>query len=238
VVRRRAGVRGFCFLGCRSTVFWPSSSCTGLTGGISAVSGSSPPSGLPRVAATRRSGARGRVRSGSLGVRSTAFGSFPPRTRRSVGFTGIFRVVSGWFWAAPSRVVSTRRRRRPHVAVTRYRHCIFFFVIRDLGVSCGFFLYSGCVGIGFLLGLGVFFCILEGFIVSWVFFVFWGFTIASWVFGGGFYCTLGLMWFWGLWPCGFSRVFYVGYWGFFCIVGSLLYLGFFCIMGGLLLYLG
>jgi hypothetical protein len=41
----------------------------------------------------------------------------------------------------------------------------FFFVIRDLGVSCGFFLYSGCVGIGFLLGLGVFFCILEDFIV-------------------------------------------------------------------------
>jgi len=28
--------------------------------------------------------------------------------RRSVGFTGIFRVVSGWFWEAPLRVVSTR----------------------------------------------------------------------------------------------------------------------------------
>jgi hypothetical protein len=61
------------------------------------------------------------------------------------------------------------------VAATRRHHCIFFFtcslgfffVIRDLGVSCGFFLCSGCVGIGFLLGLGVllyfggFYCILR-----------------------------------------------------------------------------
>ncbi len=93
------------------------------------------------------------------------------------------------------------------------------------------------MGIGFLLGLGVFFCILEGFIVSWVFFVFWGFTIASWVFGGGFYCTLGLMWFWGCGLVGFLE-FFMWAIGVFLYCGESIVSWVFLYYGGLLLYLG
>jgi hypothetical protein len=54
-------------------------------------SGSSPPSALLRVAATRRSGERGRGCFCFLGARSAAYGTSPADTRLSDGFSGNFR---------------------------------------------------------------------------------------------------------------------------------------------------
>jgi hypothetical protein len=102
-------------------------------------SGSSPPSGLPRVATTRRPGARGRVRSGSLGVRSTAFGDLFSTHAPLRWLHRQFPLVSGSFRHVPEQIAARSRHAPAHCSFFFLVLFFgFFFVIRVLGVSRGF----------------------------------------------------------------------------------------------------